>query len=75
MGSDLSRIINSCLIRESDCGLDLNCPNCEINGCCDCQNGSININSHIEDNITEDEEEIENEDKRRSNVRRRSSEN
>ena len=72
MGSDLSKLFNTCLNRDSECSAD--CPNCEIIGCCECDNGSINIISHI----SEDEEETENEEptpnKRRSSVRR-SSEN
>ena len=71
MGTDLSKLFNTCLNRDSECSAD--CPNCEIIGCCECDNGSINIQSHI----SEDEEETENEEqiKRRSGVRRRSSEN
>ena len=70
MGSDLSKFLSSCINRDSEC--EANCPNCEIIGCCECDNGSININSHI----SEDEEGTEEPTpSKRRTTRRRSSEN
>ena len=68
MGSDVSKMLSSCLNRDNTC--EANCPDIDCYYCCNCKNGDVSYTSHI----SEDEEETET-DKRRSNVRRRSSEN
>ena len=70
MGSNLSKLINSCISRDSECSSDCGYLKCY---CCEYEGGSLNIQSHISED--EDEEEEPTPIKRHSNIRnRRSSE-
>ena len=53
MGSDLSKLINSCISRDSECSSDCGYLKCY---CCEYEGGSLNIQSHISENEDEEEE-------------------